>query len=288
MSKSTSKTAVFRELAILTIATGIIACAVFFFLVPSHASVSSISGLAIVLTNVIPLPVSAITMILNILLLIAAFLFCGSDFGYKTVYTSILLPLFLRVLEVVLPGYTSMTGSAELDVVCYIVTVSIGLSILFNRNASSGGLDIVAKLMNRYLKMNLGTAVSVSGLAVSLTSVFFYDAKTVILSILGSWLNGIVLDHFIFSETLKKRVCIVSTNPEAVRNYIVHTLHSGATIYEAQGAFNREPKEEIITIVDSMEYRNLAAWIETNDPDAFVTVYNVADMRYRPKKKSSS
>ena len=159
-----------KETGILTAAVAIIAAAVYFFLVPSHASVSSISGLGIVVSNFIPLPLSAITMILNVVLLVIGFLTCGKEFGAKTVYTSIMLPLFLGMFELLFPDFTSLTDSQELDVLCYILVVSIGLSILFNRNASSGGLDIVAKIMNKYLHMDLGKAMSLSGMCVALSA----------------------------------------------------------------------------------------------------------------------
>ena len=256
-----------KETIILTVAVAIIASAVYFFLVPSQTSVSSISGLGIVLSNFIPLSLSAITMILNVVLLIIGFLTCGKEFGLKTVYTSILLPLFLALFEKIFPDFGSMTNSPELDVICYILVVSVGLSILFNRNASSGGLDIVAKIMNKYLHMDLGKAKSLSGMCVALSSALIYDKKAVILSILGTYFNGIVLDHFIFGQNVKRRVCI----------------HSGATIYEAIGAYNMEKRNEIITIVDKSEYQRLMNYINQEDPDAFITVYTVSDMRYKPK-----
>lgn len=272
-----------KEAGILTVAVGIIAAAVFFFLMPSHASVSSISGLAIVLSNFVPLPVSAITMIFNVGLLIVGFLTCGREFGAKTVYTSIMLPLFLGIFEKIFPDFQSLTGSAELDVLCYVLTVSIGLSILFNRNASSGGLDIVAKIMNKYLHIELGRAMSLSGMCVALSSALVYDKKTVVLSILGTYFNGIVLDHFIFGQNLKRRVCIITKKEKELRKFILHELHSGATIYEAIGAYNMEKRNEIITIVDKSEYQRLMNFMMHTDPDAFMTVYTVADMRYRPK-----
>ncbi len=272
-----------KELFILTIATAIIAVAVFFFLIPSHASVSSISGLAIVLSNFIALPISAITMILNVALLIIGFLTCGSQFGYKTVYTSILLPLFIGLFEYLLPNYTSLTGEEALDVVCYIFTVSIGLSILFNRNASSGGLDIVAKILNKYLNMDLGQAMSLAGMCVALSSAFVYDSKIVVLSVLGTYLNGLVLDHFIFDQKLKRRVCIVSPKEEEIRNYILHELHSGASIYKVIGAYRMKEHNEIITIVDKIEFQKLMSYLGKVDPQAFITVYKVSDMRYQLK-----
>ena len=275
-----------REIIIMTGATLITAAAVFFFLVPSHAAVSSISGLAIVLSNLVPLSVSAITMILNVVLLIVGFLLCGHEFGFKTVYTSILLPVFLGLFELLLPDNGSLTGDATLDVACYIFVVSIGLSILFNRNASSGGLDIVAKIMNRYLHMDLGRAMSLSGMLVALSSALVYDKKTVVLSVLGTYLNGMVLAHFIFGQNRKRRVCIISRDKEEqIRDWIVHTLKSGATIYQAQGAYDGTVRNEIITIVDKNEYQKLMQYIAREDPDAFITVYNVSDMRYIPKSK---
>ena len=283
MKKSVDVLSLLKDTLILTAADAIIAAAVFFFLVPSHASVSSISGLGIILVNFIPLPLSAITMILNVLLLIIGFFTCGKEFGAKTVYTSILLPLFLALFEKIFPTYTSLTGSQELDVLCYILVVSIGLSILFNRNASSGGLDIVAKILNKYLHMDLGKAMSLAGMCIALSAALVYDSKTVVLSILGTYFNGLIVDHFIFDHNIKRRVCIITKKEEELRKFILHDLHSGATIYESIGAYNMEKRNEIITIVDKSEYQRLMAFLNQEDPPAFITVYTVSDIRYHPK-----
>ena len=283
MKKKINYAEIMKETGILTVAVAIIAAAVYFFLVPSHASVSSISGLGIVLSNFIPLPLSVITMILNVVLLLIGFATCGKEFGVKTVYTSVMLPIFLGIFEFLFPNFGSMTDSQELDVLCYILVVSVGLSILFNRNASSGGLDIVAKIMNKYLHMELGKAMSLSGMCVALSAALVYDKKTVVLSILGTYFNGIILDHFIFDNNIKRRVCIITKKEEELRQFITRDLHSGATIYEATGAYNFEKHNEIITIVDKSEYQKLMKFINELDPKAFITVYNVSSMKYQPK-----
>ena len=284
MKTKTNYKSILIEINILTIAIAIIAVAVYFFLVPSHTSISSMSGLGIVLSNFVPLPLSAITMILNVVLLIIGFFTCGKEFGLKTVYTSVMLPVFLGIFENIFPNTGSITNSQELDVLCYILVVSVGLSILFNRNASSGGLDIVAKIMNKYFHMELGKAMSLSGMCVALSAALVYDKKTVVLSVLGTYFNGIVLDHFIFDHNIKRRVCIITKKEEELRQFIVRDLHSGATIYEAIGAYNMEKRNEIITIVDKGEYQKLMKYINQEDPEAFITVYTVSDMRYLPKK----
>ncbi len=283
MKKQINCKEVVWELFTLTAAVAIIAAAVYFFLVPSHASVSSISGLGIILTNFIPLPLSVITMVLNVVLLIIGFITCGREFGTKTVYTSILLPVFIGIFERIFPNIGSLTKTQELDVLCYVLVVSVGLSILFNMNASSGGLDIVAKIMNKYLHIELGKAMSLAGMCVALSAALVYDKKTVVLSVLGTYFNGMVVDHFIFGQNLKRRVCIITPKEKELREYIIHELHSGATVYESYGAYNMEKRNEIITIVDKAEYQKLMKFINILDPKAFITVYNVSDMRYQPK-----
>lgn len=283
MKKQINYKEVVWELFTLTAAVAIIAAAVYFFLVPSHASVSSISGLGIILTNFIPLPLSVITMVLNVVLLIIGFITCGREFGTKTVYTSILLPVFIGIFERIFPNIGSLTKTQELDVLCYVLVASVGLSILFNMNASSGGLDIVAKIMNKYLHIELGKAMSLAGMCVALSAALVYDKKTVVLSVLGTYFNGMVVDHFIFGQNLKRRVCIITKYEEELRNFILHELHSGATIYDAIGAYNLDKRHEIITIVDKNEYQKLMNYINNLDSKAFITVYTVADMRYQQK-----
>ena len=275
--------AVLAEWGIITLGTAIVAAAVFFFLVPSKLSVGSVSGLAIVLANVIPLPVSAITMALNVLFLVLGFLLIGGEFGAKTVYTSILLPLVLGVLERLFPNNGSIMGDQFLDMLCYTMLVSLGLALLFVRNASSGGLDIAAKILNRYFHMELGAALAAAGMVVALSSALVYDAKTVALSIIGTYLGGIVLDHFIFGLNTKKKVSILSSHVEEIRKFVLEDLHSGATLYEAIGAYDYAEQRELVTIVNKAEYAKLMTFLAKVDKDAFVTVYSVHEVFYRPK-----
>ncbi len=274
------------DFMMITIGTAIVAVAVFFFMMPSHVTVGSITGFAMVVSNFIPLSVSTLTMIMNVVLLILGFLLIGREFGIKTVYTAMLLPALIGVLEGLFPNMQSLTGDQTLDVVCYCFVVSIGQAILFLRNASSGGLDIVGKFMNKFLHMELGRATAAAGLVVALTSAFVYDLKTVILSVLGTYFGGMILDHFIFGSTIKKRVCIISKYEKEILDFILHELHSGATKYHAYGTYSDAQYIEINTIVDKNEYLKLMNFVTKIDPDAFVTVYAVNEMIYKPKKKN--
>ena len=273
------------EFIIINVGAAIAAAAIFFFMIPSHVVVGSGSALAMVLSNFIEIPVSGIMLIINVVLLTLGFLLIGPEFGIKTVYSAIMVPAYMGLFELLLPDFQSLTNDPLLDMVGYILVVGVGSAILFSQNASSGGLDIVAKIMNKYLKMELGRAMSISGIAVALTSAFVYDTKTVVLSVIGTYFCGMMLDYFIFGMGLKRRVCIISSKHDEFVRYIVHELHSGATIYESYGAYDNTPRKEIVTIVDKSEYRRLMEFIRKNDPKVFITVYSVNEMQYQKKIK---
>lgn len=274
-----------KELPQIIVGTAIVAAAVYFFMLPSHVSVGSGAALAMVISNFVPLPVSLITALLNVFLLIIGFLLIGPEFGGKTVFTAMLMPGFMGVFEILFPNFQSLTQDPMLDVICYILVVGVGLAILFSCNASSGGLDIVAKLMNKYLGMELGKAMSLSGMLVAMSSALCYDMNIVVLSVLGTYFGGLIVDHFIFGLNLKRRVCILSPKVDEITEFILYELHSGATLGEVIGAYENKVRKEIITIVDKQEYRRLMDYMKKTDPNAFITVYSVNEINYTPKVK---
>ena len=276
-----------RDFILINIGVAIAAAAIFFFMMPSNVVIGSGSALAMVLSHFIPLPVSVITLAINVVLLVLGFLLIGPEFGAKTVYSAIMVPVCLWIYENAFPNFKSLTDDPLIDMIGYILVVGIGSAILFAQNASSGGLDIVAKIMNKYLKMDLGQAVSIAGIAIALTSALVpnTDSKTVVLSVIGTYFCGMMLDYFVFGFGLKRRVCIISVKHDEFVDFIINDLHSGATVYESFGAYDNTPRKEIVTIVDKSEYRKLMDFIKKNDPKAFVTVYSVNEMQYQPKLK---
>jgi uncharacterized membrane-anchored protein YitT (DUF2179 family) len=269
----------------LAAAEMIIAAAVFFFLEPSHAAICSVSGLAIVLQVFIPLPLSLLVLIMNSILLVIGFLLAGKEFGIKTVYTSLLMSVFLWMFEVLFPDFTSITHDQVLDAACYIFVISAGQTLLFHDNASSGGTDIIGKIMHQYTHLELGTCLMIVGTLIALSSAFAYDGKTVVISMLGSYLGGMVLDRFLYGFSLKRRVTVVSNHEKELVDFIIHQLHSGASVYQFYGAYHMETRREVVTIVDHREFQKLMNYIRQTDPDAFLTVYQVSDMHYKPKER---
>ena len=277
---------IIKEYLLITLAAVVAGAAIYFFMFPSNLAIGSGSALAMVLSNFIPLPISVISLTQNIVLLILGFLLIGPEFGAKTVYVSVIVPIVLGVLEFFFPNFESLTADPFVDMLCYIIIAGMAMALLFTLNASSGGIDIIAKIMSKYLKIEVGKALYISGIAVALSAAFCYDAKTVVLSVLGTYFSGLVVDRFIFGLDIKRRVCILSDKIDDIVDFLIHELHSGATLYESFGAYDHTMRKEIVAIVNHNEYRQLMDYVRKVDPKAFVTVYSVNEVRYQPKDRA--
>ena len=256
----------------------IISISIYFFLIPSGIVVGSISGLAMVLNQLLPLSISLLTLILNMGLLVIGFLFIGKEFGAKTVYTSILLPVFLAIFEILFPLSESITGNNVYDLITYTLIIAFGQAILFNVNASSGGLDIVGKIISKYTHMEIGKALTLSGFITSMTSILVYDVGTLVVSLIGTYANGQAIDYFIDGFHKKKKICILSEEYPVIQDYIMNSMNRGVTLYKAVGGFKKEERVELVTIMTSNEYKKLLDYLHKSNFQAFVTVSTVNEV----------
>ncbi len=273
-----SKKNLVREFIIITFGMMLVAAAVYFFMVPSKIVVGSISGLALVISQLTGIQLSILTFILNVVLLVIGFIFIGKEFGAKTVYTSMLLPVFLWIYERIVPVVHSVTGNPVYDLITYVLLVALGQALLFHVNASSGGLDIVAKIINKFTHMEIGKAVTAAGMVTAATSLLVYDFSTFVVSILGTYANGIAVDYFIDGFNKRKRVCILSDDYQEIQKYIMNELGRGVTLYEARGAYDGKTRTELITILAQQEYKLLLNYLHTTQKQVFVTVSTVNEV----------
>lgn len=267
-----------KEWVIITLGMMLIACGVYFFLVPSEVIFGSISGLSFVLSKITNIPISVLTFILNMVLLVIGYIFVGKEFGTKTVYTSLLLPVFLWILEQLFPVQGSLTNNNVYDLALYILVIALGQALLFNVNASSGGLDVVAKIINKYTHMEIGKAVTIAGFVAASSSILVYDIGTLIVSLFGTYLNGLVVDYFIDGFNKKKRVCIVSDDYEEIKDYIITNMKRGVTLYPVMGGYNRENKIELQTVLTKYEYKQLLNHLKYSEYKTFITVSTVNEV----------
>ena len=280
-----------KELFIMTLGMAIAAAAVYYFMMPSKLVLGSISGLSIVLSNVftmlgIPIKVSAVVTVINAVLLILAWLLIGKEFGAKTVYTAMILGPLLEFWEKVCPyerlieaGQSSIMGDPLLDLICFVLVVSISQTILFSINASTGGLDILAKIVNKYLHFDIGVSVTVAGALICCTAFAINPFRMVVIGLIGTWMNGLALDYFMASVNKRKRVCIIAKNhEEEIRLFITHELQRGCTQYDIRGGYNNNPHVEIQSLLTQDEFANLMDYIKKNDIQAFITAGNVSEV----------
>ena len=278
-----SKTGII-DFILITIGIIIIGTATYFFMVPSNLAIASVSGVAILIGKFVPLSKALLILILNLVLLIISWFFVGREFTIKSIYPSVGIPVVMMILGHYTPNYHGVMNDQFLDMICYLFLCDLGIALMFVRNASSGGLDVLYKMANKYLNIDFGVATSVVGLFISAPAIFIYDPKTGVLSILGTYVTGIIIDHYVFGMTTKLKVCILSKKNDEICEYIINELHSGVTRYEASGGFTGDKFDEINVIVNRNEYAKLMKHLREVDPDAFATVTNIHDVMYRPKR----
>ena len=278
-----SKTGII-DFILITIGIIIIGTATYFFMVPSNLAIASVSGVAILIGKFVPLSKALLILILNLVLLVISWFFVGREFTIKSIYPSVGIPVVMMILGHFTPNYHGVMNDQFLDMICYLFLCDLGIALMFVRNASSGGLDVLYKMANKYLNIDFGVATSVVGLFISAPAIFIYDPKTGVLSILGTYVTGIIIDHYVFGMTTKLKVCILSKKNDEICEYIINELHSGVTRYEASGGFTGDKFDEINVIVNRNEYAKLMKHLREVDPDAFATVTNIHDVMYRPKR----
>ncbi len=281
------------ELLIMTIGMLITACAVYYFLVPSKLIIGTISGLSIVISGIseqlfgVVLPVSVVIFVINAILLILAYFLIGKEFGIKTVYTALILGPLMSVLETFFPyeNYIqqgsvtpSIMGDIWFDLCCFVLLLSAAQSVLFSINASTGGLDILAKIVNKYLHFDIGKSVSIAGACICCTAFAINPFHMVVIGLIGTWINGLVVDYFTTTLNNKKRVCIVSKDFEIIRKYIINDLVRGCTLYEVIGGYTNEKSIELETLLTKEEFAKLMEYINKNNINAFITAGNVSEV----------
>ena len=279
-----------KELIIMTVGMAIAAASVYYFLLPSKLVVGSITGLSIVINNLlnaagIGVKVSQVIVVINAILLVMAWLLVGKEFGAKTVYTALILGPLIDLWEIVLPiekllepGQTSLMNDAWFDLICFVLILSISQTILFHINASTGGLDILAKIVNKYLHFDIGTSVTIAGIAICCTAFAINPFRMVVIGIIGTWINGIALDYFTASLNRRKRVCIISSQHERLRKYIIEDLQRGCSLYNVTGGYNGHQNVEIQALLTQEEFANLMNFMKINDIHGFITAGNVSEI----------
>ena len=279
-----------KELIIMTVGMLIAAAAVYYFLMPSNLIIGSITGLSMVISGVfglfgITVKVSLVVTIINAILLILAWILIGAEFGAKTVYTALILGPFIEFWEKVLPadrlmeaGSTSVMGDPWFDLLCFVLILSASQTILFHINASTGGLDILAKIVNKYLHFDIGTSVSVAGALICCTAFAINPFRLVVIGLIGTWINGLTLDYFTAGLNRRKRVCIISNDYERIRKYIIEDLVRGCSLYEVTGGYSGEKSMEIQALLTKDEFAKLMEFIKDNNMNSFITAGNVSEI----------
>jgi uncharacterized membrane-anchored protein YitT (DUF2179 family) len=268
-----------KEYILITIGIIMVSVGIYFFLIPSNLATGGVSGLAIIISNYIPsLPVGLLMLILNIVLFIIGFLIIGPSFGIKTIYASLGLSGFIWVLPKLIPISKPMANDLMIQLLFGIGISGLGMAIVFNQNASTGGTDIIAKIINKFFHVDMGKSLLMADFIITLMAGLTFGVQAGMYALLGVVLNGFVIDSFINGLNISKQVTIISSKGLEIKDFIINKLERGVTIYDAKGAYSGQPKEVLITIMSRREFIKLKDFIKEIDNRAFITVSDVHEV----------
>lgn len=265
-----------KEYFFTTFGMLLVAGGMYFFLMPNDLAAGGANGLAQVLNHYIPaIPVGALMIVINIILFILAFVVIGSGFGAKTIYTSLGISGLIWIMEKIYPMKKPFTNDLMLELIFGILISGVGMGVVFNQNASTGGTDITAKILNKFFNIDIGKAVLSCDFIITLMAIFTFGARKGLYALLGVIINGYVIDSIIEGLNVCKNVVIITSMTEEVKTFIMEELGRGATIYYAKGAYTEEDKQVLTTVVGKRQFVKLRNYIKAIDKDAFITVNNV-------------
>lgn len=269
----------FKKIIITTLASVLVSAGVYFFMIPYNLTIGGTAGLSIALAKFIPgIPVGAFQLGINVILFILAFLLIGSEFGGLSIYATVVLSVALIVFEKLIPNVQPVVDTPFMSMIIGVGVTAIGIALTLNQNASTGGTDIVGKILNKYMHVDLSVGVFIADFSVVVMGYFAYGINAAMYAIVGILFNAIVIDKVLTGYKTRIKVYINSRYWEGINEFIVHELVRGSTLYEVKGGYNKSERVMVETILTRPEYIKLMNFIREFDDTAFVNVATVNEV----------
>lgn len=257
----------------------LVALGIYLFKIPNNFATGGVSGIAIIMNHFFPqVSVGPFMMIINTVLLVISFIIVGNDFGSKTVYSSFVLSGLVSLFQALYPITKPLTGDAMIELIFAILLPGVGSAIVFNQNASTGGTDIVARILNKYTHINIGKTLLMADFFIAAMAGVVFGVRVGMYSVLGLILKAFVIDFVIEGMNVGKQIVIISDKPDEVRDFIINELKRGATIHKAVGAYTWEEKTVITTVANRRQAIKLRGFMRDIDKKAFMTISNTSEI----------
>lgn len=274
-----NRKALLREFLLMTLGTALVAIGTYFFKFPNHFSTGGITGLAVLLAQLVPsFTPSTYAAVINLLFLVIGFFALDRSFGVRTVYCSILFSGLLQGLEWLAPVTAPLTSSPLLELFFSVIFPALGSAILFNLGSSTGGTDIAALILKQYSSLDTGMALLCSDVLIAASALLVFGIETGLYSLLGLLLKSVMVDSVIESLNRKKSFFVITQTPQITCDYITYTLHRGATTWEAQGAYTHHKSTVILAALSRGQAVALRRHLHLHDPHAFIVIANSSEI----------
>jgi len=267
------------EYLLITIGLILVSIGVYYFLVPSNLAAGGVSGIAMIVNKYIPVaPIGLLMLIMNIILFIISFILIGPNFGGRSIYASLGISGCVLIFEKFMPIKEPLTNDLMITMIFGILICAIGMAVLFNTDSSTGGTDIIAKILNKYFHIDIGKALLMSDFLITIGAGATFGIRTGMYAVLAVIINGFLIDSVIDGLNICKEVTIISQETDNIVDFIVNKLRRGVTIYEATGGYTGDNKKVLRTIVKREQFIKLIQYIGETDSEAFITVKEVNEV----------
>lgn len=268
-----------KDFLLINIGLILVGIGICIFKIPNNFATGGVSGLAIIISSFFPrIDVGPMMLIINILLMLVGFLFLGRDFGSKTIYSSFALSGIVWFTQKTFPINVSLTGDLMLELIYSIIFPAVGSAIIFNCNASTGGTDIIAKIISKSTRLDIGKTLLLSDFIIAAGAGAVFGMRIGLYSVLGLIIKSFMIDLVIEGLNVKKQMVIISSKPDEIKNYIVNIIKRGATVYKAEGAFTSKQEVVINTVLNRRQAIRLRSYIRSVDGSAFITISNTSEI----------
>ena len=267
------------EYLMMTAATLVMACGIYFFKFPNNFVMGGVSGISMIIGAVQDkVSPATVMLIINAALIVVGYIIFGKHFSARTVYCSLVLSGALELMEFLFPMSKPITDDPMLELIFAVALPAVGSAIVFNLGGTTGGTDIIAMVLKKYTAMNIGMSLFFVDAAIVAAGFFVNGAKAGMYSLVGLLIKALVVDVVIENINISKYFFIVTTNPDEVCRYINENLHKGATIWEGKGSYTKEDKTVILAVMTRSQAVSLRNHIKEIDKNAFVVISSTSDI----------
>lgn len=263
-----------KEYLIITVGCFFYAVSINYFFISNHLAEGGVAGICLILFYLFKLPVGIMYFVINIPLLIMGWKLVGRDFLFKTLYGTSCLSFLITLTET----WKGPSNDIMLGSIYGGVLIGIGLGLIFMVNGSTGGTDVVARILNRYFDIPLGRTMLILDVVILGIAAIFFGKEIVMYTLISMTIVSKAIDYFQDGYTKAKGITIISSKSEEIKERIMNETGRGTTIIKGEGGFTGNEIDLLFCVVSKFEVTKVKTIVKETDSFAFLTISDISEV----------